>query len=96
MKLKNAKSFYYETQTTVFRYHLTYDYHSGRKNRYTVVIPTEFDPIVIGRELDLKSARELITTLEKRFSGTVWLGDRRSALKLLKKHYSEIKDAIDS
>ncbi len=67
------------------RYHVVYDYAAGSRNRYTVMIPTSGDPVVIGRELDLRSARDLIRDYEYAASKILWFGDRRTIQSLVKK-----------
>jgi hypothetical protein len=42
-----------------------YDHSSGHKNRYHVFLLNCEDPLVIGRELKLSSARKLIAGYEK-------------------------------
>lgn len=61
IRLYQAKSYHY---TGVFKYLVAYDYASGKKDRYTVFVLNADDPVVIGRELCLKSARHQIRRFE--------------------------------
>ncbi len=67
----------------IFRYQGIYDTSAGKKNRYTVQIPTSTDPVVIGRELTIDDANELTESYEEIFAKLVWLGDRETALAAL-------------
>jgi hypothetical protein len=73
----------------ILKYLITYDHVSGKKDRYTVVIPTSDDPVVIGRELDLKTVRSLIQELEDWLGTSYWFGDRRTALGIVKAFYDD-------
>ncbi len=79
--LKKSPSFVFNG---IFPYVITYDHSSGQKGRYTVVIRTADDPVVIGRELDLPYVRKYIMEFERFHNGKGYFGDRRSALNAVK------------
>lgn len=58
LKFKLCKTFRFETDK--FQYHIIYDYNSGKRNRYTVIVTKDCEPIVIGRELTLAHSKEVI------------------------------------
>jgi len=65
VRFKNSKSFWYCDPQTGARYVITYDHRAGHKNRFTVLrydYQEEFSnqAEVIGRELDLKTARKIV------------------------------------
>jgi hypothetical protein len=82
IKLKNciARTYYGHA-----RYHVIYDYSSGSLGRYKVLLETADDPLVIGRELDLKTVKDLIQKYESAFLPEWFFGDRKTALKVFKK-----------
>lgn len=71
-----------KTYTGFARYFVAYDYAAGLDNRYTVMILTAGDPVIIGRELDLKTSRSVINSSEELFKNIFYTGDRRMALKV--------------
>lgn len=79
---KESKNFYYNG---TFRALVMYNHAAGRKNRYEVFLLTSEDPIVIGRELDLKFVRVVLEAHEKEFKKIVFFGDRKTALKVNQK-----------
>lgn len=66
-----------------FDYLISYDYASGRKDRYTVMILNSGDPVIIGRELLLSSVRKLITYYEVTHADKNYYGDREDVLKCI-------------
>lgn len=64
-RLKSSKSYCYCDPKTGARYVIAYDHRAGHKNRFTVLrydYQTEFSnqAEVIGRELDLQTARKVV------------------------------------
>jgi hypothetical protein len=82
MKLNTSKS---KTYSGHARYHIVYDHDASIPNRYTVLLKTADDPIVIGRELDLSIIQLIIGRYEKEFGKEFFFGDRKTALKIHKK-----------
>lgn len=81
--LRKTKSFMYEG---VFSYYILYDYMSGKDDRYTVMIRNPVDdPTIIGREIDLKSTKELIAEYEAEAKQLPYMGDKKDVLKIVKK-----------
>lgn len=72
------------TYNRTFTYLIVYDHSSGRKGRYTVYVTTSDDPVTIGRELPLDSARTCIERFEE-FAPKGWIGNRRPVLNTLKR-----------
>jgi len=64
IKLKKTPALIYNGNV---RYIINYDHDAGRKNVYKILIDNSNDPVTIGRELDLKTVRELIDEYEKEF-----------------------------
>ena len=60
MNLKNAKT--YRVDGWNYHYLISYDYGSGRKNRYNVISIYGSDLKVIGCELPLAHAKRVIQT----------------------------------
>lgn len=88
IRLSQAKCFKY---AGVFRYIISYDYAAGLPERYTVLIPNADDPVVIGRELDLKTVRSLIEDYEQEGSKLeCYIGEREDIL-LVQKKVSDIR-----
>ncbi len=87
MKLRPSKSFIFRG---TFNYLVAYDHAAGRINRYSIVIPTSNDPVTIGRELSYSDVRKLIIRFETVNSGIVWFGDRRGALRALKRTHGMV------
>jgi len=79
---KESKNFYYNG---TFRALVMYNHAAGRKNRYEVFLLTSEDPIVIGRELDLKCVRVVLNSFEEEFKKITFFGDRETALKVSSK-----------
>jgi len=60
-----------------------------QRNKYEVTIGTSDDPLVVGRELDLKFIRdELIPDCEK-VGPKVWYGDRGTLVKAFEKYWAK-------
>ena len=68
-----------------FKYLSAYDHASGRKNRYTLMILTSEDPVVIGREVTKTDIKRIVKQFELANVDIVWFGDRKSALKSVKR-----------
>jgi hypothetical protein len=49
----------------IFNYLIAYDYSAGLPERYRVLVLNSDDPVTIGRELDLKTVRNLIADYEE-------------------------------
>lgn len=77
IRLKTSKDFRY---SGTLKYLIHYNYAAGKRNRYEVLIVTAGDPIVIGRELDLKTVRRLIALYEE-YAPEHWGGDYQDALQ---------------
>lgn len=77
IRLKKTKAFVYNKHANFL---VSYDHMSGKKDRYTVLILTSGEPIVIGRELDLPYIRKLIEEYNEEFIG--WTGERREAVRI--------------
>lgn len=81
MKLKNAKTFRFATVNR--HYLISYDYGSGKKQRYTVIVIDVDDKTeVIGRELPLGYSKKVILRYEKKIKEDLKL---RYELSLLEK-----------
>jgi hypothetical protein len=66
-----------------FNYLIIHDFSAEKANRYSVFILNSDDPVVIGRELPLSSARFLIKKYEElALKSSVFLAERKSALKI--------------
>lgn len=63
-------------------YNIVEDVNSGRSAVYNVYLRTADDPVTIGRELPLKSCRKLIAEYEAQTVNVVYMGDRRTAIKI--------------
>lgn len=84
IKLKKTTGFLYNGD--VFSYLAVYDHDAGRDNRYTLMIETSEDPVIIGREIDLKLARELITDYENEaICLSCYLGKHKDVLRVMKR-----------
>lgn len=64
VRLQKTEAYRYQPPRGKFHYEMWYNHASGRKNRYELVIVTEKDPLVIGRELDLDTCRFVIKAHE--------------------------------
>jgi hypothetical protein len=64
MRLKKLESYNSRSSANVFCYLVVFDPGPGCKNKYTVMITSVDDPVIIGRELDMKTARWLISSYE--------------------------------
>jgi len=81
IRFKEAKSFTYQG---ILNYLVSYDYATGKDNRYTVFILTDNDPVVIGRKLLMETANSLINNYERimvpaikySFFGDAFIGER--------------------
>lgn len=88
IRLSQAKCFKY---AGVFRYIISYDYAAGLPERYTVLIPNAADPVVIGRELDLKTVRSVIRDYEEEGAKLpCYIGERKDIL-LVQQRVKEIR-----
>lgn len=66
-------------------YLVAYDYSAGRADRYTVLVLNADDPVTIGREVDLPTARTLLYEYEAAAKTLPnWTGHRRDVLQCLK------------
>lgn len=81
IRLKSSKDWRF---SGTFSYLIHYDYGAGRKDRYEVLILTADAPVVIGRELDLKTVRKLIATYEY-YAPETWYGDHQTAHKTMER-----------
>lgn len=88
IKLKNLTA---KTYSGHARYFVLYDLAAGLPERYKVLLDNSDDPIIIGRELDLKSVREVISKFEDEFSKDIFFGDHKSAMKVCKKIWNEFR-----
>jgi len=79
--LKQAKSFRYHGSCS---YLVSYDYSSGRKDRYEVYLLSSEDPVVIGRELPLSSVRKVIADHEDVAKDMFYIGERSMAIEIAK------------
>ena len=82
IRLKKADAFVYRG---TMNYLIAYDYSAGRADRYTVLVLNNYDPVTIGRELDLTTIRNLIAEFEscaKRLPN--WIGDCGDVLTCVK------------
>lgn len=83
-------------QGKTFSYLVVYNHVAGRSDRYEVYITCCDDPVTIGRELDLKTVRNLIEKYEScAATFTDWVvpeegycGDREDVLKLARSFWS--------
>lgn len=91
MKLSASKS---KTYTGHARYYIVYDHDAGMSNRYTVLLKTADDPIVIGRELDLAIIPLVIGRYEKEFGKEFFFGDHKTALKIHKRVVKNAKQQV--
>ena len=84
LKLKRSKAF---TFSGTARYTAVYDHAAGRDNVYTLLMGTAASPVVIGRELDLKTCEGLISDYEEEFerNGGIYFGDLETALVILQR-----------
>lgn len=90
LKHRHDSFTYHNHKVDSFSYLVVKDDAAGKKERYTVMILNAQDPLIIGRELDLKTIRELI----KRFEivwyafGSPWDGDREVLLSFIEENKS--------
>lgn len=61
MKLTPLRAYHYHG---IAQYIITHDRASGCRRRYTVLLRTLDDPVVIGRELDLRTVRNIVREYE--------------------------------
>lgn len=62
----------------IFHYLIAYDYSAGLPERYRVLVLNSEDPVTIGRELDLKTVRDLIKDYEVEAAKLpCWIGERK-------------------
>lgn len=68
----------------LLEYLIVYDYNAGKSKKYSVFVLNPDDPVTIGRELPLSSARLLIKNYEELISKfPIFLGGRKDILKIL-------------
>lgn len=82
IRLKSSpKDKYYFGQMS---YLVAYDHAAGSPDRYTVFLLNVDDPITIGRELDLKTCRDVIAQYEGALEAANWeyYGDHETAEKV--------------
>lgn len=82
IRLKKADAFIYRG---TMNYLIAYDYSAGKADRYTVLVLNDYDPVTIGRELDLTTVRDLIFDFEvhaKRLPN--WTGECGDVLTCMK------------
>ena len=87
-KIKSDKAIY--KYNGKFVYHIIYDENAGRPNVYTVLAGHIHSAVTIGRELDLKWARLIISKYEK-IAPDVWFGDRKDIIRCVKELYPNYK-----
>ena len=73
-----------------FTYYVVHDENAGMPNVYTVLAGHIDNPVVIGRELDLKWARLIISKYEE-VAPEIWFGYRKDIVKCAKKLYPNCK-----
>ncbi len=61
VQLKKADAYVYRG---TMNYLIAYDYSAGKADRYTVLVLNDYDPVTIGRELDLPTVCDLIGDYE--------------------------------
>lgn len=77
-----------------FKYRILYDYSAGHKDRYLVLVLNVDDPIIIGRELDLKTVLELIEEYEKAAKDIFWFTGDRADIIAVKTHVLSIRKIV--
>lgn len=86
IRLKKCKQAYsYEGK---FHYLVSYDARSGNNGRYTVFALNADDPVTIGRELDLKTVRDVIARFEA-IAPEDWLGEHKTVINVRNRVYSK-------
>lgn len=90
IKLKPSKA---KTYSGHARYDVVYDHDSGMPNRYTVLLDNATRPIVIGRELDLKTVLMVIGKHEEEFSKEIFFGNYGHALRVHKAVVKKLRNA---
>jgi len=79
LHLKPGKSFIYRG---TMNYLVAYDYSAGRKNDYTLMILSDGDPVIVGREITKGHCRKLIEEYDAEAQKLLyWYGARRDVLK---------------
>lgn len=73
-----------------FIYYVIHNEYAGMPNVYTVLAGHIDEPVTIGRELDLKWARLIISKYEE-IAPEHWFGDRKDIIKCMKKLYPNHK-----
>lgn len=82
----------------IFEYLVPRDYNAGKaRQRYTVLALNSTSPVVIGRELELKSVRSLIADYEIEAAKLpCWIGERKDILACMKRvRRKRLTDLID-
>ena len=80
IRLSSAKDKKY---SGIFSYLIVYNYSAGLPERYNVLVLNADDPVTIGRELDLKTVRNLIKDYEKEATKLpCWIGERKDVTKV--------------
>ncbi len=82
---KREQAYSYEGN---LHYLISYDDRSGKSNVYTVMILNVDDPVIIGRELDLKVVRSVIERFEA-IAPLDWFGDRKTVLMIKNRVYEK-------
>jgi hypothetical protein len=79
LQLTAGMSFIYQGK---MKYLIAYDYDAPRKNRYTLMILSVSDPVIIGDRITKEFCRELIELYELEFAyQPYWYAPRRDILK---------------
>lgn len=76
---KSAGAYFYNAAAS---YLVVHNNNSGRRNSHDVWVLTNKDPIVIGRELDLQTARDVIAEVDAELAKAEFMGDHAEAVKL--------------
>lgn len=66
MNLLNCKT--YRINTNKYQYYIIYDYAAGKRNRYTTIVISECEPIIIGRELTVSHSKKVIQKFDQTHS----------------------------
>jgi len=80
IRLSTAKDKKY---SGIFSYLIIYNYSAGLAERYNVLVLNVDDPVTIGRELDLKTVRNLIKDYEEEaVKLPCWIGERLDVMRV--------------
>lgn len=58
------------------------DQNAGRRDVYTVQLMTSDDPVIVGREVTMDLALELVTQYQEQARRVQYMGDRTTALEM--------------